>query len=159
VTSATNHGGEASHAEKNPVLVKTAEIALGSCFAKDVVVRVAVSRLSYESAQPVNVIAVLRNIGRSVCIYAGAGHGNQFIGPCGVLGMTVVNSHGASIWPGPVAYSCTMMGPTQLAPETKVLASGTWPKTVVTRTSTRPAPKGTYRLIFTKKISFTINLR
>src|ERR1039458_4799188 len=68
------------HSDSRPVLTKRASIALGSCPAKDVVMRVALSRLTYDQFQTVNVRAVVRNVGRVVCTYGGTGHGDQNMG-------------------------------------------------------------------------------
>jgi hypothetical protein len=62
------------------------------------------------------------------------------------------------------------MGATYLAPGAQVMASGFWPKQVVTRAGTAPAPNGTYRLVIgsslefggavmSKAVSFTIHLK
>jgi hypothetical protein len=150
---------EASHAKTSSALVKQASIALGSCSARDVVMRVAVSRSTYAFSQSVDVIAVVRNIGKTVCTYGGTGRSNQFIGPCGAFSMTVFNSRELNIWPGPVVPSCPMIGPTQLPPGAEVTATGTWPKSVVTRRGTSGAPPGRYRLIIERRITLTIRLK
>jgi hypothetical protein len=73
--------------------------------------------------------------------------------------MTVLNNHGSTVWPGPVAYSCPMIGPTRLAPGTQVIATGTWPKSVVTRSGSRAAPPGSYRVIIAGRIALSIRLK
>lgn len=72
--------------------------------------------------------------------------------------MSVVNSIGTSIWPGPVAYSCPLMIGTRLAPGAQVEATGSWPKLVVTRAGSSQAPNGTYRLVIANAVTFTIRL-
>lgn len=121
--------------------------------------RVAVARSTYVASQPVDVTAVIRNMGKTVCTYGGTEHGNQHIGPCGAFPMTVLNSRGLSVWPGPIAYHCPMIGPTHLAPGARVIATGIWPKAVVTGGGTRNAPTGRYRLIIDRKITLTITLK
>jgi hypothetical protein len=159
LTNATTQRIEASHATRSSVRVKQTSIALGSCPAKDIVMRVAVSRSTYASSQPVDVIAVVRNNSKTVCTYGGTGGSNQHIGPCGAFSMRVLNSSGVNIWPGPVAYSCPMIGPTHLAPAAQVIATGTWPKSVVTRRGTSTAPPGRYRLIIARSVTLTIRLK
>jgi hypothetical protein len=147
------------HSDGSPVLTKRASIALGSCPAKDVVMRVTLPRLTYDQPQTVNVTAVVNNVGRVVCTYDGSVHGDQNMGPCGTFPLSVVNSGGANIWPGPIAYSCPMIGQTRLAPGHHVVVTGTWPKAVVTRTGSGSAPVGSYRLVVANTITFTIKLR
>jgi hypothetical protein len=159
IASATMHRTGARDAKRSPVLVTQASIPLGSCSANDVEMRVAVSRSPFAPSQSVDVIAVVRNIGRTVCTYGGDGGGNQYIGPCGAFSMTVLNNHGSTVWPGPVAYSCPMIGPTRLAPGTQVIATGTWPKSVVTRSGSRAAPPGSYRVIIAGRIALAIRLK
>jgi hypothetical protein len=150
---------EVSHAKRSSSLVRQASISLGSCSAKDVVMRVAIARSTYVSSQPVDVIAVIRNMGKTFCTYGGTEHGNQTIGPCGAFSMTVLNGRGLNIWPGPVAPSCPMIGPTRLAPGARVVASGTWPRSVVTREGSSNAPPGRYRLIIEEKITLGFRLK
>ena len=119
----------------------------------------AIARTSYEPFQPVDVLAVARNRGPVSCTYGGTGRGNQFIGPCGAFSMSVINGTGTSVWPGPVAYSCPAMGPTQLGPGVQVITSGGWPRLIVNRAGSSPAPSGTYRLVIANAVSFTITLR
>jgi hypothetical protein len=160
LASATTQRIEGSHAKRGSGLVKQTSIALGSCSAKDVVMRVVIDRSTYASSQPVDVIAVVRNISKTLCTYGGTGgSSNQYMGPCGALSMTVLNSRGLDIWPGPVAYHCPMIGPTHLAPGAQVIATGTWPKLAVTRRRTTTAPPGVYRLIIERRITLTISLK
>jgi hypothetical protein len=139
-------------------LVRSAHVVLGDCSAKDVTMRVAVSRLAYLPPQPVDVIAVVRNEGQRTCTFGGAGQRNQYIGPCGAFSLQVFNRQGMDIWPGPVAYSCPMIGLTHLAPGADVVATGSWPKSTVTRDSNGPAPAGRYRLVVDRAISLPISL-
>jgi hypothetical protein len=159
IGSATMHRNGANDAKRSSVLVTQTSIPLGSCAAHDIEMRVAVSRSPFTPSQSVDVIAVVRNIGRTVCSYGGNGGGNQYIGPCGAFSMTVLDSHGSTVWPGPVAYSCPMIGPTRLAPGTQVIATGTWPKSVVTRSGSRAAPPGSYRVIIAGRIALSIRLK
>ena len=108
-------------------------MALGTCPFATVDLRVLLARTTYSSFQPVDVLAVARNEGNSVCTYSGAGDGGQFIGPCGAFSMSVIDSSGTAIWPGPVAYSCPLMTATRLAPGAQTEATGSWPKLIVTR--------------------------
>jgi hypothetical protein len=147
------------HSDIRPVLTKTASVALGSCPAKDVVMRVSLSRLTYDQSQTVNVGAVVRNVGRVVCTYGGTGRGDQNMGPCGTFSLSVVDSSGTNIWPGPIAYSCPMIGQTRLAPGMQVLVTGMWPKAVVTRSGSSSAPVGSYQLVVANTVTFTIKLR
>ena len=147
------------HSDGRPVLTKKASIALGSCQAKDVVMRVTLPRLTYDQSQTVNVRAVVQNVGPVVCTYGGTGHGDQYMGPCGTFPLSVVDSSGTNIWPGPVAYSCPLIGPTRLAPGQHVLVTGMWPKTVVTRSGSSSAPAGSYRLVIANTVTFTIKLQ
>jgi len=147
------------HSDSRPVLTKRASIALGSCPAKDVVMRVALSRLTYDQFQTVNVRAVVRNVGRVVCTYGGTGHGDQNMGPCGTFPLSVVDSSGTNIWPGPIAYSCPMISQSRLAPGKHVLVTGIWPKAVVTRSGSSSAPLGSYQLVVARRVTFTIKLR
>src|ERR1700733_16033463 len=73
------------HSDSRPVLAKTASIVLGSCPAKDVVMRVTLFRLTYDQSQTVKVSAVVQNVGRVVCTYDGTGQGDQYMGPCGTF--------------------------------------------------------------------------
>jgi hypothetical protein len=147
------------HSDGGPVLIKRASVALGSCPAKDVVIRVTLPRLTYDQSQTVEVTALVQNVGRVVCTYDGTGHGDQNMGPCGTLPLSVVDSSGENIWPGPIAYSCPMISQTHLAPRKHVLVIGTWPKAVVTRTGSSAAPIGSYQLVVANKVTFTIKLR
>ena len=106
------------HSDGRPVLTKKAFVALGSCPAKDVVMRVTLPRLTYDQSQTVNVRAVVQNVGRVECTYGGTGHGDQYMGPCGTFPLSVVDSSGTDIWPGPVAYSCPLIGPNPPCPGT-----------------------------------------
>jgi hypothetical protein len=72
--------------------------------------------------------------------------------------MDVFDANGVDIWPGPVAYSCPLISEISLAPHGTVTATGSWPKSAVTRSSNAPAPPGTYRLEIDRAISFTITL-
>jgi hypothetical protein len=159
--AATVHKKTNDRADKlrRPSLVRRVAIPLGNCLAPDVIMRATIPRLTFSSSQPVTVSAVVRNEGTHACTYGGAGQRNQFIGPCGAFSLQVFSSNGAPVWPGPVAYSCPMIGPTLLAPKAEVEASGTWPKLLVTRNSTSPARVGRYRLFVDQKVSFTISLR
>ena len=157
-SSAANQIG-VIHSDDRPVLTKRSSIALGSCPATDVVVRVSLSRLTYDQFQTVNVGAVVRNVGRVVCTYGGTGHGNQNMGPCGTFPLSVVNSSGTNIWPGPIAYSCPMMSQSRLAPGKHVLVTGIWPKAVVTRSGSSSAPVGSYQLVVANTVTFTIKLQ
>jgi hypothetical protein len=139
--------------------VKTATVGLGTCESPNVSIRVAVAHRSYAPSQPVDVLAVVRNRGKQVCTYSGTGRGNQYIGPCGAIAMSVIDSGGAPVWPGPVAYSCPMMSATDVAPGQRVIASGSWPKVIVTRARSSAAPSGTYRLVIADTVSFVIRLR
>ena len=147
------------HSDGRPVLTKKAFVALGSCPAKDVVMRVTLPRLTYDQSQTVNVRAVVQNVGRVECTYGGTGHGDQYMGPCGTFPLSVVDSSGTDIWPGPVAYSCPLIGPTRLAPGQHVLVTGMWPKTVVTRSGSSAAPVGSYRLVVANTVTFPIKLQ
>ena len=118
------------HSDSRPVVTKRACVALGTCPVKDVVMRVTLPRLTYDQSQTVKFAAVLQNVGRVVCTYDGTGHGDQNMGPCGTFPLSVVDSSGANVWPGPVAYSCAMISQTRLAPGQHVLVTGTWPKAV-----------------------------
>ena len=151
-------------------VVKRVQIPLGNCPLATVDLRVHIARSSYASSQPVEAFALARNEGAVSCQYLGTGHGNQFISPCGAFWLNVVDGSGTSIWPGPVAWSCPEMGATYLAPGAQVMASGSWPKQVVTRAGTAQAPNGTYRLVIgsslefggavmSKTVSFTIHLK
>ena len=150
---------EGSQAKGSAVRIKQSLVPLGSCPSKDVVMRVAVSRSSYAPSQPVDILAVVRNIGKTVCTYGGTGGGNQYIGPCGAFSMTVLNSRGLNIWPGPIAYSCPMIGPTHLAPGGQMIATGTWPKLMVVRRGTSAAPPGRYQLNIARRVMLTIMLK
>ena len=72
--------------------------------------------------------------------------------------MSVLNSSGTSIWPGPVAYSCPLMIGARLAPGAEVVATGSWPKLIVTRAGSSQAPNGTYRLVIANTVTFPISL-
>jgi hypothetical protein len=72
--------------------------------------------------------------------------------------MDVYNAQGADIWPGPIAYSCPMISVVPLAPQATVTATGSWPKSVVTRSSNAAAPAGNYRLVINRTISLPITL-
>lgn len=147
------------HSDGRPVLAKRASIPLGTCPAKDVVMRVTLPRLSYDQSQTVKVTAVVQNVGRVVCTYDGTDHGDQNMGPCGTFPLSVVNSSGANIWPGPIAYSCAVISSTRLAPGKAVLVTGIWPKVVVTRSGSSSAPVGSYRLVVANTVTFTIKLQ
>ena len=160
----------AHHRHGLGVVVKQVQTPLGNCPLATVDLRVQIARSNYASAQPVDIVAVARNEGKATCQYVGTGRGAQYIGPCGAFGLNVLNESGTSIWPGPIAWSCPAMGATYLAPGAQVMASGSWPKQVVTRAGTAPAPNGTYRLVIgsslevggavtSKTISFTIHLK
>lgn len=138
---------------------KRASVALGLCPAKDVLMRVSLSRLTYDQSQTVKITAVVQNIGRVVCTYQWTVLGDQNMGPCGTFPLSVLNSSGTRIWPGPIAYSCPMISSARLAPGKQVLVTGIWPKEVVTRTGSGPAPVGSYRLVVANTVTFTIKLR
>jgi hypothetical protein len=156
--SASVHHTSAARTTTDPPLVKSGRIALGNCSAATVTLRVLIARTSFSSTQPVNVLAVARNEGEVACTYGGSGHGNQIIGPCGSFSLNVVDATGTSIWPGPVAYSCPMMTSTHLVPGARVTAFGIWPKRIVSRASSVPAPNGTYKLVIANTVTFRINL-
>ena len=141
-------------------VVKSATIGLGTCRDQNVTIRVVVARLIYAPSQPVDVLAVARNQGTDACTYSGysrTGRGDALVGPCGAFPMSVVNSSGTSVWPGP--YSCLKIGAARLAPGAQVAASGVWPKLVLTSTGSSPAPSGIYRLVIANTVSFVIKLR
>ena len=69
--------------------------------------------------------------------------------------MTVVDSRGVSVWPGPVAYSCPEMGAVDLRPGARIFASGTWPVSVAVP-SIGAAPVGRYRLRLGPTLGFTV---
>ena len=52
-----------------------------------------------------------------------------------------------------------MISSARLAPGKQVLVTGIWPKEVVTRTGSGPAPVGSYRLVVANTVTFTIKLR
>ena len=139
-------------------LVRNGHIALGTCPFAAVDLRVLLARTTYTSFQPVDVLAVARNEGSSACTYSGTGHGGQFIGPCGAFSMSVIDSNGTSIWPGPVAYSCPLMIATRLAPGAQIRVTGSWPKLIVTHAGSSPAPSGTYQLVIANTVTLTIRL-
>jgi hypothetical protein len=125
------------------------------------------ARRAYGAGQPVNVIALISNDSSRACTFGGSGGSggsrgsgtsHQSIGPCGSLPMDVFDANGVDIWPGPVAYSCPLISEISLAPHGTVTATGSWPKSAVTRSSNAPAPPGTYRLEIDRAISFTITL-
>jgi hypothetical protein len=150
----------AHHRAGGSPLTKTANIALGTCAAKDVVVQASLPRLTYWASQPVAVGVVVHNIGSQTCTYGGTGgRYPEYMGPCGAFPLEVESPGGAPLWPGPVAYSCPAISATSLAPGAKVTATGTWPKAIVTRSSSRGAPAGTYRVVVDQHITFTITLR
>ena len=151
-------GSDATH--RPGLVVKSATIGLGTCRAPNVTIRVAVARLIYAPSQPVDVLALAQNQGTDACTYSGysgSGRGDALIGPCGAFPMSVVNSSGTSVWPGP--YSCLKIGAARLAPGAQVAASGAWPKLIVTSAGSSPAPSGTYRLVIANTVSFVIKLR
>jgi hypothetical protein len=123
------------------------------------VIRVTLPRLTYNQSQTVKVTAVVQNIGRVVCTYGGTGHGDQNMSPCGTFPLSVVDSSGSKIWPGSIAYSCAVIGPTRLAPGRHALVTGIWPKVVVTRSGSSSAPVGSYQLVIANTVTFTIMLR
>jgi hypothetical protein len=139
-------------------VVKSAHLTLGDCSARNVVMRATMARRSFTASQPVTVTALVSNNGSRPCTFGGSTGPHQVIGPCGSFSMDVFNGHGADIWPGPVAYSCPMIGASTLAPHATLTATGSWPKSSVTRTSNAPAPAGTYRLVIDRTISFSIRL-
>lgn len=145
--------------QRRAKLAKTASVALGSCPAKDVVMRVTLPRLTYDQSQTVKVSAVVQNVGRVVCTYDGTDHGDQNMGPCGTFPLSVVDSSGANIWPGPIAYSCVMISQTHLAPGKHVLVTGIWPKVVVTSSGSSSAPVGSYQLVVANTVTFMIKLQ
>ena len=140
-------------------VVRSASVPLGNCPAKDVVMRVTLARSTYGESQPVGVVAVVRNRSTHTCSYGGNVGRAQTIGPCGAFRLQVFDGAGADIWPGPVAYACPEIGVVALAPKAQVRAFGSWPKQVVTRSSTSAAPPGAYRLLVDRRVSLTITLR
>jgi hypothetical protein len=158
---ATTHHEKTRQPTKNhPDLAKTSSVTLGDCTAEDVVMRARVPRLTYTATQPVTVVVVVHNVSSQTCTYGGTGgRYPEYLGPCGALSLQVEGRGGAPLWPGPVAYSCPSIGPTTLAPGAAFTATGTWPRAIVTRSSSRGAPAGTYRLVIDGVITFIIRLR
>jgi hypothetical protein len=158
-SGSTVNGVKVAHpVNRHGSVVKGVLSTLGNCPFATVNLRVLIARTSYNPSQPVDVLGVARNEGPVSCTYAGTERGDQFIGPCGALSMSVLDGSGTSVWPGPVAYSCPEMGPTHLGPGAQVIAIGSWPRLTVTRAGSSPAPSGTYRLVIANRLSFTITL-
>jgi hypothetical protein len=156
----THHATVRHHAKSRSDLVKTAHVPLGNCTATDVIMRALLPRLTYTASQPVTVAVVVHTVGPHACIYGGTGNRYpEFIGPCGAFSLQVFGRGGAPVWPGPVAYHCPAISATPLAPGAEATATGTWPKAMVTRSSSSGAPAGTYRLVIDRAITFTITLR
>jgi hypothetical protein len=139
--------------------VKRASVALGNCTAKDIDLQARIPRSAYSASQPVRIVVVVHNVGARTCTFGGTGHRYpEFLGPCGAISLQVYQRGGAPIWPGPIAYNCPAISATNLAPGATFTASGTWPKAIVTRSSSSRAPPGTYRVVVDQAISFTITL-
>jgi hypothetical protein len=158
--AAPHHGPSHTRPDVRSPLVKSAHVPLGSCVAKDVLLQATVPRLAYAASQSVTVAVVVHNVGSRTCTYGGTGgRYPEYMGPCGAFPLQVESRGGAPLWPGPVAYSCPAISATPLAPGAKVTATGTWPKAIVTKSSSSGAPAGTYRLVVDQRITFTISLR
>jgi hypothetical protein len=156
----TQHATVSRHTTHHPDLVKAAHVPLGNCTARDVIMRAQIPRLSYTARQPVTVAVVVHNVGPQNCIYGGTGgRYPEYMGPCGAFPLQVEDRSGTHVWPALGAYSCPAISATTLAPGGQVTATGTWPKAIVTRISSRGAPAGTYRLVIEQAITFTITLR
>jgi hypothetical protein len=153
-----DHGAVTASVTGARSLVESAHVVLHGCSATNVVMRATIPRRRFNASQPVKVTAVISNDGSRSCTFGGSGGSQQYIGPCGSFPLDVYNVHGVDIWPGPVAYSCPMISATTLGPHATVTATGSWPKSAVTRRSNAPAPAGNYRLVVDRAISFSITL-
>jgi hypothetical protein len=158
------------HHPSRPVLTKTVHAALGTCPAKDVTVKVSLTRLTFTAKQIVDVRATVTDVGAVACSFSGSGPATtlssttpsslapQYIGPCGALGMQVNNSKGVNVWPGRVAYGCPMMISKVLRPGQHFTATGEW-----TQQQNSPlsgtAPRGVYVLKVAEHASFTLTLK
>jgi hypothetical protein len=137
-------------------VVKSEYISLPDC--RSIFMRVLIARSVYESGESVKVLATVQNHGTATCTISGAvGSAHQYIGPCGAISMTVANSRGVSIWPGPIAPSCPSMGAVDLSPGQQIVATGTWPLTIGF-SGFRPAPVGRHRIVIGSSIAFGVRI-
>jgi hypothetical protein len=137
-------------------VVKSEYISLPDC--RSIFMRALIARSVYESDESVNVLATVQNHGTATCTISGAvGSAHQYIGPCSAFSMTVANSRGVSIWPGPIAPSCPSMGAVELPPGQRIVATGTWPLTIGF-SGFRPAPVGRYRIVIGNSITFGVRI-
>jgi hypothetical protein len=146
-------GGSAAHGrtglvQEGPVTV------LGDCAPGSVYARATIPRRTFTASQPVTVRAVLHQVRGGTCDVAMSG-GPATIGPCGVMGMKILNSAGVDVWPGLAAFNCPMLQAKLLVGVLK--ATGTWNQFPVDSASA--APRGDYRLIVGGRLAFRITLR
>lgn len=124
------------------------------CTPGSVYARATIPMRSFTWSQPVTVEVVLHHVRGRTCDVARSA-GSATIGPCGVLGMKILNSAGVDVWPGSAAYFCPMLQAKPLDGE--LTATGAWNQFPIDSTSI--APRGDYRLIVGGRLVFHITLR
>jgi hypothetical protein len=148
-----------THSSSDATLRKTNHIGLIGCASNDVTIRVTLRRLVYTKSQPVTVVAVLRNVGTSACKYvAPNAAGPLFLGPCGLISLTVDNDKNSDVFPGEGTFSCPAEIYKVLEPGASLRASGSWDQRKL-YPSRGFVPRGKYRLTVGNVVTFSVTLR
>ncbi|MCL4423351.1 MAG: hypothetical protein M1115_09370 [Actinobacteria bacterium] len=139
----------------NP-LTEQGYVQLPQCPTARVLMTVSVNTLSLPAGTPLRVQATATNLGSSTCELAGYPYmAVQEIGPCGVIGMKVVNASGSDIWPGNIAINCPAEQSLPLVPGHEITAAGSWSQ--ISWSSAKVTP-GRYHLIVAKRFDFAFTV-
>ena len=160
----------------SPAVTRSAHIAYEGCPAKDVVLSVSVGHDTYLTGQLVTYRVSLHNESGRRCTVPGdqasillpnanssspaGGQLGYLLGPCSSLPLTIDNSKGVQVFPGPEAVSCpNFLGP-PLGAHATISTTGTWNQMV--GGGLRPArvptlaPPGRYRIMVGSKVGVSV---
>jgi hypothetical protein len=149
------------------VQTKSIHLPFGGCPSSQVTETVTMPGLTFSDAQPVTFRLTLRNSGSVACGNLSSGGPPQgpgpatlhsiTLGPCGTVSMVVEGAGGKNVYPGSAMFACPLELSAQLPAHAALSTSGSWNQRGY-GTAAGLVPRGHYRLIIGRRISFPIDL-
>ena len=154
-----------------PTITRSAQVAYLSCPAPDVLLTGSIQRLPFLSGQLVTYRVSVRDLSSQPCRGAQrvtwrtnpAIPAAGLLGPCGVLSVTVYDSHGTPVYPGRTAVSCpAILGPPLAAGQT-ITTTGSWDPSAGSDGVGRPGfapgvPRGHYHVVIDGMVTLPVDL-
>jgi hypothetical protein len=164
VSTAVTGARPAAASKPSTALIKTTRVAFENCPARSTVMKVTMLGLTFSTNEPILVGISIRNDSDKACGHLSlprsaplASLGIQ-IGPCGNVSMVVEDAQRHEVFPGPGdAPSCAQRFSVRVPAHHSVASVGVWSQQLGLHGQT-PVPRGIYRIIIDKVITFTVTL-